>query len=147
MAPRSFDTISKGNDTTEKAHTLQQFAAEYFRESQMAGTVRQKTLIHSAGRKASNEELWKHSRDPIRLPLLKSLLHKDELSQEACMIFTAILKYMGDLPSRALRTSNELTDQIFEGPLKHVIIWIDPLQSLYVLFYRKSYVTKCTVRL
>ncbi len=27
---------------------------------------------------------------------------------------------MGDLPSRRTRTGNELTDQIFEGPLKHV---------------------------
>ena len=31
-----------------------------------------------------------------------------------------ILKYMGDLPSRRSRASNELTDQIFEAPLKHV---------------------------
>ena len=122
MAPRSFDTISKGNDPTDKAHTLKQFAAEYFREASQTGTVRQKTLIHSAGRKTGNEELWKHSRDPIKLPLLKTLLKKDELSQEACMIFSAILKYTGDLPSRAMRTSNELTDQIFEGPLKHVTI-------------------------
>ena len=36
------------------------------------------------------------------------------------MCFHAILKYMGDLPSRRTRTGNELTDQIFEGPLKHV---------------------------
>ena len=36
------------------------------------------------------------------------------------MVFHAILKYMGDLPSRRTRTGNELTDQIFEGPLKHV---------------------------
>ena len=35
------------------------------------------------------------------------------------MVFTAILKYMGDLPSRALRSSNELTDQIFGPGLKH----------------------------
>ena len=39
---------------------------------------------------------------------------------QACMVFHAILKYMGDLPSRRTRTGNELTDQIFEGPLKHV---------------------------
>ena len=36
------------------------------------------------------------------------------------MCYHAILKYMGDLPSRRTRTGNELTDQIFEGPLKHV---------------------------
>ena len=53
-------------------------------------------------------------------PTPRTLLGKDELAQEACMIFTAILKYMGDLPSRAVRTSTELTDQIFTGPLKHV---------------------------
>ena len=48
------------------------------------------------------------------------LLNKDELAGEACLGFHAILKYMGDLPSRRTRTVNELTDQIFEGPLKHV---------------------------
>lgn len=31
-----------------------------------------------------------------------------------------LLKYMGDLPSRRTRTGNELTDQIYDGPLKHV---------------------------
>ena len=40
------------------------------------------------------------------------------------MVFHAILKYMGDLPSRRTRTGNELTDQIFEGPLKHVRGWL-----------------------
>ena len=55
-----------------------------------------------------------------QLELCRSLLGKEELAQEACMIFSSILKYMGDLPSRAARTSTELTDQIFSGPLKHV---------------------------
>ena len=59
-------------------------------------------------------------REPIKLPLLKKLMNKDELREESCSIFHAILKYMGDLPSRRTRTGNELTDQIFEGPLKHV---------------------------
>ena len=31
-----------------------------------------------------------------------------------------ILKYMGDHPSKRSRTGNELTDQIFEPPLKWV---------------------------
>jgi hypothetical protein len=49
-----------------------------------------------------------------------SSLYQEELGQEACMCFHSMLKYMGDLPSRRTRTGNELTDQIFEGPLKHV---------------------------
>ena len=31
-----------------------------------------------------------------------------------------ILKYMGDHPSKRGRSGNDLTDQIFEAPLKHV---------------------------
>lgn len=85
--------------------------------NQTSGTVsgRQRTLLSSAATKTETEKLWRHSRDPLRLPLLRSLLDRDkeELAQEAVLIFTAILKYMGDLPSRALRASNELTDQIF----------------------------------
>ena len=77
-------------------------------------------LFSSSARKGRGDDLWRHSREPIKLPLLKKLLNKDELREEATLIFHAVLKYMGDLPSRRTRTGNELTDQIFEGPLKHV---------------------------
>merc|ERR1711915_751750 len=70
----------------------------------------------TTARRNRSEELWRHSREPLKQPLLKKLLNKDELAQEACMCFHATLKYMGDLPSRRTRTGNELTDQIFEGP-------------------------------
>ncbi len=73
-----------------------------------------------SARKTRSDDTWRHSREPIRLPLLKKLLNKDELREEACHIFHAMLKYMGDVPSKRTRTGNELTDQIFEGPLKHV---------------------------
>lgn len=81
-----------------------------------AGGQRAQLLTSAASRAASSQQLWRHTREPLRLPLLRSLLARDkeELAQEAVSIFTAILKYMGDLPSRALRASNELTDQIFE---------------------------------
>ena len=74
----------------------------------------------STARRSRTDELWRHSREPLKQPLLKKLLNKDELAGEACLCFHAMLKYMGDLPSRRTRTGNELTDQIFEGPLKHV---------------------------
>ena len=113
-----------GSQARQKVHTLESFAAANFRSVSQAtvNSARQRSLLSSAGARTESQTLWKHQRDPIRLPLLKSLLQKEELAQEAVMIFTAILKYMSDLPSRAIRTSNELTDQIFEGPLKHEIL-------------------------
>lgn len=74
----------------------------------------------TAARRGSHDELWRHSRDPLKLPLLRKLSSKEELSHEAIFAFQACLKYMGDIPYRRARSANELTDQIFEGPLKHV---------------------------
>ena len=33
----------------------------------------------------SGDELWRHSREPIKLPLLKKLMNKDELREEVCI--------------------------------------------------------------
>lgn len=55
----------------------------------------------------------------MKQPLLRKLAGKEELAEEACFAFAAMLKYTGDLPSKR-RMPNEYTDQIFEGPLKHV---------------------------
>ena len=43
-----------------------------------------------------------------------------ELAEEACECFINILKYMGDHPSNRKRIGNDLTDNIFEQPLKNV---------------------------
>ena len=119
MIARNYETMGKKTGARENVHTLEQFAAANFRDMNQASASssgRQRTLITSAGSKSESQELWRHSREPLRLPLLKSLMDRDkeELAQEAVMIFTAILKYMGDLPSRGLRTTTDLTDQIFE---------------------------------
>lgn len=78
-----------------------------------------KALTLTSARRGGNDELWRHTREPIKQPLLRKLVGKEELAEEACFAFTAILKYCGDLPAKR-RTSNEYTDQIFDGPLKHV---------------------------
>merc|ERR1719429_195843 len=109
-----------GNDPAEKPHTLEDYAIDHFRPPPKR--TASKSLTLASARRGRGDELWRHSREPIKLPLLKKLMNKDELRQEACMGFHAILKYMGDLPSRRTRTGNELTDQIFEGPLKHEIL-------------------------
>lgn len=78
-----------------------------------------KALTLSSARRANNDDLWRHTRDPMKQPLLRKLAGKEELAEEACFAFAAMLKYTGDLPSKR-RMPNEYTDQIFDGPLKHV---------------------------
>merc|ERR1719461_1632643 len=122
----------------EKPHTLEDYAVDHFRPPPKRTMSKGLTLTSASRRSKSgggsvngasvpgmtddNGGLWRHSREPLKLPLLKKLMNKEELRDEACLIFHAVLKYMGDLPSRRTRTGNELTDQIFEEPLKHEIL-------------------------
>ncbi|XP_072246199.1 unconventional myosin-VIIb [Leuresthes tenuis] len=87
--------------------TLKEFSLEYFR--QPTKDVNQQVM----SRNAAPERLWAHSREPIRQPLLKKLVGNPELSHKACQAFTAILKYMGDYPTRQMQSALELTDLIF----------------------------------
>lgn len=109
-----------GFDSHDKPHTLEEYGLDHFRVPSKY-TISKNFTFSSAKRKGG-DQLWKHSREPIKQPLLKKLLNKEELSHEACYAFNAILKYMGDLPSRRTRSGNDLTDQIFEGPLKFDIL-------------------------
>ncbi|KAJ8729204.1 hypothetical protein PYW08_000785 [Mythimna loreyi] len=109
-----------GTEIKDKPHTLLEYAMDHFRLPPKR-TV-SKALTLSTAKRGGSEELWRHSREPVKQPLLKKLQAKEELAEEACFAFTAILKYMGDLPSKRPRIGNEYTDHIFDGPLKHEIL-------------------------
>nr|XP_043897584.1 unconventional myosin-VIIa-like isoform X2 [Solea senegalensis] len=96
-----------------KAYTLEEFSYDYFRPPPKS-TLSRVMISKSRGK----ERVWSCSREPLKQPLLKKVLAHEELSQEACLAFTAVMKYMGDYPSKRVRFVNELTDQIFEGALK-----------------------------
>lgn len=66
----------------------------------------------------TTRDLWRFSPQPINQPLLRRLLNKEELAHQAVVIYTAVLRYMGDMPGRQSRVAIELTDLIFDGPLK-----------------------------
>uniref|UniRef100_A0AAX7TJV2 Myosin VIIAb n=1 Tax=Astatotilapia calliptera TaxID=8154 RepID=A0AAX7TJV2_ASTCA len=89
-----------------KAYTLEEFSYDYFRPPPKS-TLSRVVISKARGK----ERLWSCTREPLKQPLLKKVLAHDELSQEACL-------YMGDYPSKRVRSVNELTDQIFEGALK-----------------------------
>ncbi|KPP79153.1 unconventional myosin-VIIa-like [Scleropages formosus] len=121
-------TTQGGETTVDRVApvSLKEFSFEYFRQP---GKDRSKG--------GAKEKLWACSQEPLRQPLLKRLEGNSELCQQACLCFTdilpgalfcllwgnsfsltlsaPILKYMGDYPTKLVRSPLELTDQIF-GP-------------------------------
>ncbi|XP_004531186.1 myosin-VIIa [Ceratitis capitata] len=115
---RRLSMVSNGvTEARDRPHTLMEYALDHFRLPPKR--TMSKTLTLSSKRA---DEIWRYSRDPIKAPLLRKLQSKEELAEEACFAFAAILKYMGDLPSKRPRMGNEITDHIFDGPLKHEIL-------------------------
>ncbi|KAJ9584916.1 hypothetical protein L9F63_020722 [Diploptera punctata] len=103
-----------------KVYTLINYAKDHFRANQSTA-VPQGHMLMSARRITPNE-LWRHSREPIKQPLLRKLLENEVIAAEACSAFNAILKYMGDLPTRRPRAGTEYTDKIFSGALKNDVL-------------------------
>ncbi|XP_039999659.1 unconventional myosin-VIIa-like, partial [Xiphias gladius] len=93
--------------------SLKEFALENFRP---AG---KDVGRQGVSRGVSREKLWACSREPLKQPLMKSLVRNSDLSYLACSAFTAILKYMGDYPIKHARGPIELTDQIFGPATQH----------------------------
>lgn len=99
---------------------MKEFSNEYFCHNVKAFLT---TASATSSRVSSiSEELWKHTREPIKSPLLAKLSNKDAQSHQAIQIFTNILRYMGDLPSNRQRFSTAYTDQIFGPALQDVRI-------------------------
>ncbi|XP_063807345.1 unconventional myosin-VIIa isoform X4 [Pseudophryne corroboree] len=110
---RTVQMATSEHEEKVKPYTLEDFSYDYFRPPPKH-TLSRVMITKNRGK----DKLWCYTREPIKQALLRKVLLSDELSQEACMAFIAILKYMGDYPSKRMRSVNELTDQIFEGALR-----------------------------
>lgn len=73
----------------KKMHTLQRFGTENFR-APISVTSNSSTL--NSIRKKTTEELWRHTREPMKAPLLQKLQHDKVQSEIAVTVFTLILK-------------------------------------------------------
>ncbi|XP_072818164.1 unconventional myosin-VIIb [Vicugna pacos] len=109
--------LSPEEQPEEKLHTLEEFSYEYFRAPEKEAVSR--AMFPAA---QARGHLWAHSVEPLRQPLLKRVHANTELRDVACQIFIAILRYMGDYPSRQAWTSLVLTDQIFSGALQEAAL-------------------------
>uniref|UniRef100_A0A1I8GE52 Myosin-VIIa n=1 Tax=Macrostomum lignano TaxID=282301 RepID=A0A1I8GE52_9PLAT len=93
-----------------RQHTLEEYSIDHFRPPPKR--TQSRALGMNTARRRQADQLWRHSRDPLKQPLLRKLQGKDDLSTQAIITFLATLN----------RAGNELTDQIFEPPLKHELL-------------------------
>ncbi|XP_058950063.2 unconventional myosin-VIIa [Pocillopora verrucosa] len=103
-------------ESFEKPHTLYEYSIEHFLPP--AKRTLSKALQSQVKRRDKNIS-WAFTKDPIKQPLLKRLAGQEELAQKATQTFLAIMKYMGDYPSKRVRQTTDLTDAIFEPALLH----------------------------
>ncbi|KAL9964836.1 hypothetical protein ACROYT_G028531 [Oculina patagonica] len=103
-------------ETFEKPYTLEQYSIDHFLPPPKR--TLSKALQSQVKRRDKNVP-WAFTKDPIKQPLLKRLAGQEELAQKATHIFLAIMKYMGDYPSKRFRQTTDLTDAIFEPALLH----------------------------
>ncbi|BFZ06054.1 hypothetical protein BsWGS_09093 [Bradybaena similaris] len=72
-------------------HTLEQYSYDHFRpppKQTLSGTL-------SRPLQRQNEQLWRHSREPLKQPLLKKLIGHDQESADACSCYLNILLLLG----------------------------------------------------
>ncbi|XP_061492399.1 unconventional myosin-VIIb isoform X2 [Rhineura floridana] len=100
-----------------KPYTLEEFSYEHFRIPEK-DSISKAVLYKSRGR----NHLWAYSREPLKQPLLKKVCSNPYLWDFACQSFIAIMKYMGDYPSKQERSPVELTDQIFVVAMQEEVL-------------------------
>ncbi|EDQ89347.1 uncharacterized protein MONBRDRAFT_37062 [Monosiga brevicollis MX1] len=114
------DALQIDDEDEGEAYSLEQFALEHFRAPSKKSLTR--TLSRRSRKGGASSNPWSYSREVLKQPLLKKVCAHEELSVKAVQIFQAIMKYMGDYPSKKARISTELTDVIFEAPLAHEML-------------------------
>uniref|UniRef100_A0A3Q3MPN1 Unconventional myosin-VIIa-like n=1 Tax=Mastacembelus armatus TaxID=205130 RepID=A0A3Q3MPN1_9TELE len=105
--------------SSQRDETVKQVSLTWFPSCHRAAG---KEVGHQGASKgAARDKLWACSKEPLKQPLMKSLVRNSELSYLACSAFTDILEitYMGDYPIKQVRSALELTDQIFGPATQH----------------------------
>uniref|UniRef100_A0A8C3DKP1 Myosin VIIB n=1 Tax=Corvus moneduloides TaxID=1196302 RepID=A0A8C3DKP1_CORMO len=102
-------------DVKVKPYTLEEFSYEHFRtpeKESISKAVLQKSRGHS--------QLWAHSKEPLKQPLLKRACTDPDLRDLA--LHSPIMKFMGDYPSKQAHSSVEVTDQIFVPAIQEEVL-------------------------
>ncbi|XP_075152273.1 myosin 28B1 [Haematobia irritans] len=115
--PKKPDRSKYNTIQRKKMHNLSKFAQDHFRTNLSARRGSSSGTLHSV--RSESDELWRHSRNLLKAPLLKQLQQDYELFELAVTMFQNILKYMGDIPSGKQSLN---TDFIFKPALQHALL-------------------------
>uniref|UniRef100_A0A8B9DNP4 Myosin VIIB n=1 Tax=Anser cygnoides TaxID=8845 RepID=A0A8B9DNP4_ANSCY len=102
-------------DLKVKPYTLEEFSYEHFRTPEKE-SISKAVLQKSRGR----NQLWAHSKEPLKQPLLKKACTDPDLRDLASHL--PIMKFMGDYPSKQAHSSVEVTDQIFVAAIQEEVL-------------------------
>uniref|UniRef100_A0A8C8ACZ5 Myosin VIIB n=1 Tax=Otus sunia TaxID=257818 RepID=A0A8C8ACZ5_9STRI len=102
-------------DLKLKPYTLEEFSYEHFRTPEKE-SISKTVLQKSRGR----SQLWAHSKEPLKQPLLKRACTDPDLRDLACQAFTDILSLY--YPSKQTHSSVEVTDQIFVAAIQEEVL-------------------------
>uniref|UniRef100_A0A8B9BN79 Myosin VIIB n=1 Tax=Anser brachyrhynchus TaxID=132585 RepID=A0A8B9BN79_9AVES len=102
-------------DLEVKPYTLEEFSYEHFRTPEKE-SISKAVLQKSRGR----NQLWAHSKEPLKQPLLKKACTDPDLRDLASHL--PIMKFMGDYPSKQAHSSVEVTDQIFVAAIQEEVL-------------------------
>ncbi|XP_030312241.1 unconventional myosin-VIIb isoform X2 [Calypte anna] len=114
---KSYMDEPEEEDPKVKPYTLEEFSYEHFRTPEKE-SISKAVLQKSRGR----SQLWAHSKEPLKQPLLKAACTDPDLRDLACQAFIATMKFMGDYPSKQAHSSVEVTDQIFVAAMKEEVL-------------------------
>uniref|UniRef100_A0A8D2P7Z1 Myosin VIIB n=1 Tax=Zosterops lateralis melanops TaxID=1220523 RepID=A0A8D2P7Z1_ZOSLA len=98
-----------------KPYTLEEFSYEHFRTPEKE-SISKAVLQKSRGQ----SQLWAHSKEPLKQPLLKKACTDPDLRDLAS--HSPIMKFMGDYPSKQTHSSVEVTDQIFVPAIQEEVL-------------------------
>ncbi|XP_059221486.1 myosin-VIIa [Stomoxys calcitrans] len=115
--PKKPDRSKYNTLQRKKMHNLSKFAQDHFRSNLSARRGSSSVGLHSI--RSDADELWRHSRNLLKAPLLKQLQQDYELFELAVSMFQNILKYMGDIPGGKQQFN---TDLIFKPALQHALL-------------------------
>uniref|UniRef100_A0A663M4E5 Myosin VIIB n=1 Tax=Athene cunicularia TaxID=194338 RepID=A0A663M4E5_ATHCN len=102
-------------DLEVKPYTLEEFSYEHFRTPEKE-SISKTVLQKSRGR----SQLWAHSKEPLKQPLLKRACTDPDLRDLACQAFIDILSLY--YPSKQTHSSVEVTDQIFVAAIQEEVL-------------------------